>query len=81
MSNSKKKLSCQITGCKRSRKKSHELDFEWICSKHWAAIPKKRRKFYYLIKRRYKAGKITNHRYWLAWQKIKGIAHDNAWSV
>lgn len=77
----KTRLKCEITGCKRTRKNPDSKNNEWICSKHWMAIPKKRRKFYSLMRRRYKAGKINQHRYDLAWQKIKGIALDNAWSV
>ena len=75
------RLSCEIVGCQRTRKNPYSSYQEWICQKHWAAIPQKRRKFYFLMKRRYKDGKIDTNRFWKAWKKIKGIAHDNAWSV
>lgn len=75
------RLHCLITGCNRTSKRDHNDGDEWICAKHWRVIPKKRRRLYSLIKRRYKAGKINWHRYWRAWEKIKDIAHQNAWSV
>jgi len=70
-----------ITGCNRTKKKPDYKNYEWICQKHWAVIPKKRRKFYSLMRRRYNAGKVNKARYDLAWGKIKDIAHQNAWSV
>lgn len=77
----KVRVNCQIIGCKRTNKNFSSGDDEWLCSKHWDAIPKKRRKFYGLMKRRFKAGKINHYRCWQAWEKIKELAHKNAWSV
>ena len=76
----KTRLKCEIAGCNRTTKGDPEHE-EWICAKHWRAIPRKRRRFYSLIKRRYKTGRVNHYRYWKAWEKIKGIALDNAWSV
>lgn len=65
--------ACCVTGCKRASRKEWN---EWICSRHWQAVPKRQRRFYALIKRRY--DRAPSERLadmgWSAWERCKRIA-------
>lgn len=44
---------CHVTGCRRTRP-AHPIDTEWLCAKHWALVPLRRRQAYLRAKRQRK---------------------------
>lgn len=74
------RISCLIVGCRRTCKNNAHFS-EWICQKHWGAVPKKYRRLYAMAKRKYKRGSVTQERVWGIWDKCKDQAFMNAWCV
>ena len=72
------RVRCLIGGCGRTTKEKYS-GMEWICQKHWSAVPKKYRKLYSLAKRKFKRMEINNERLIVIWGKCKDQAFINAW--
>lgn len=78
--NAQGRASCMLTGCRRTTAVSQK-DEEWICPRHWAAVPLKYRKLYTKAKRRYRDGRLTDERLARIWSRCKRQAFMSAWSV
>ena len=74
------RINCLIFGCKRTRVNKPGFT-EWICSKHWAVIPKKYRRLHSMAGRKFKKGQISVERVNGIWNKCKDWAFRNAWSI
>lgn len=74
------RIGCLIEGCKRTRVNKPGFS-EWICQKHWGAIPKNYRKLHAMANRKYKKGQINTARINRIWEKCKQQAYQHAWSV
>lgn len=48
------RIPCAVPFCRRTVRQSdlHAGDNDWICSDHWRAVPKARRRLYHLARRR-----------------------------
>ena len=80
MAHNSDRVNCLIQGCRRTNQKDYE-NMEWICQKHWIAVPKKYRKLYAKAKRKFNKGDINEKRITSIWQKCKDQAFMNAWST
>jgi hypothetical protein len=61
------RITCAVPGCRRSHH-NREGFAEWICAKHWAAVPKRMRSRHSLYKRRGKkvaAWQLVADRMWI----------------
>lgn len=74
------RIVCLVDGCHRSSRNKQGFE-EWICSKHWLAIPKDQRKLYASLKRRLRRGKADVQQVYDAWVLCKMLAYENAWSA
>ena len=73
------RVTCLVPGCNRTTKRTGP-NTEWICGKHWPAVPKHMRRRLFKARRRYQ--KTSNRRwYWIAnrmWRRCKARAIDEA---
>ncbi len=73
------RLTCLVPGCKRTKQRTGSGS-EWICGKHWPAVPRHMRRRMYRAERRYR--KTRNRRWWLIanrmWERCKKRAIDEA---
>lgn len=74
------RLTCLLHECHRTNRNDKGFE-EWICQKHWGAVPKKYRKLYSMAKRKFKRGEIDDNRIQSIWNKCKDQAFVRAWSV
>ncbi|WP_146193166.1 hypothetical protein [Maritimibacter sp. 55A14] len=71
---------CVVPGCRRTvaLKTLPPGDDEWICARHWAAVPKRKRRIYFRARRRLRRGEIERKRADWAWNRLKKIAIEEA---
>lgn len=52
------RLSCLVPGCRRTTAAAAYP--EWICQRHWSALPKAQRRIYSRAKRKHKGGAVLS---------------------
>ncbi|WP_126975557.1 hypothetical protein [Frigidibacter oleivorans] len=67
------RLRCCIPFCRRTHH-NREGFGEWICQKHWSAVPKAMRRAYASAKRRRKPGEAISR----IWARCRRAAADQA---
>ena len=74
------RLLCAVPGCRRTHK-AGEFD-EWVCGKHWSAVPRDLRRLYTVAKRRWrrdpaKWGRVCSR----LWERCREAAIDRAMGI
>lgn len=79
---SSERVRCAVPGCHRTHAPFEDGSSEWICGKHWDAIPKTYRRVHYRFRRRFKAGRLSSNsiRLWneRIWERLKRVAIERA---
>ena len=82
MTTNGERLQCLVPGCRHTtaaRRKNGEVWTSWICSRHWMALPRQRRRVWYRRWRRYRMtgawDRTTQQR---VWSRLVAMAIERA---
>ena len=68
------RISCCVPHCRRT-KQNAEGYAEWICAKHWSAVPRDKRRVWQRVRRDHRKGiPQFKRRVDRLWQRLKRIA-------
>ena len=67
------RIGCCVPGCRRTSLNRANW-VEWICQRHWSAVPKRMRHAYTVAQRRKRPPTAINR----IWRRCKGVALNEA---